>query len=121
VAEQPEFRAAVEAVRLDVSVTRGTTPVAGLTAANFEVLDNGVPQAIDRVSQEDVPLNLMLVLDTSGSMAGVRLGKLIDAARNLVRSLRPEDRVGVLSFSQRVVLSLPPGHRTAWLLRAAVH
>jgi hypothetical protein len=60
------------AVRVDVSVTRGDNPVSGQMAAHFEVLDNGVLQIVDRVSREDVPLNLMLVLDSSGSLLAIR-------------------------------------------------
>lgn len=116
--QQPVFRAAVAAVRLDVSVTRGASPVTGLTSANFEVHDNGVAQTIDRVSQEDIPLNLLLVLDTSGSMAGPRLAGLIEGARSLVGSLRPDDRVGLLTFSQRIALPVPPTVRHTEVLSA---
>jgi len=109
--QAPVFRGAVEAVRVDVSVTRGGNPVSGLTAAHFEVLDNGVPQAVDRVSREDVPLTLMLVLDSSGSLAGRPLAALVDAAQGLVRSLGPDDRVGLLAFSQRIDLPVAPTAR----------
>lgn len=101
-AQQAVFRADVEAVRVEVSVTRGGVPVAGLTAAHFDLVDNGVPQVVDRVSREDIPLNLMLVLDSSGSLEGEALAALITAAQDLVRSLSPTDRVGLLTFSQRV-------------------
>lgn len=107
-AQEPVFRGAVDAVRLDVAVTRGGRPVDGLTAAHFEVRDNGVLQTIDAVGRDDTPLDLMLVLDISGSMTGDRLPALVDAARGLVRSLRPADRVGVLSFSQALTLHVPP-------------
>ena len=43
---------------------------------DFVVTDNGVPQTLDSVSLDSVPLNLMLVLDTSGSLAGERLTHL---------------------------------------------
>jgi VWFA-related protein len=103
---------------VDVSVTRGDNPVSGLMAAHFEVLDNGVPQVVDRVSREDVPLNVMLVLDSSGSLAGYPLTALVDAAQGLVRSLRPGDRVGLLAFSQRIDLPVPPTARHEEVLSA---
>jgi len=118
-AQAPLFRGSVEAVRVDVSVTRGGHPVSGLTAAHVEVLDNGVPQVVDRVSREDVPLNLMLVLDSSGSLAGEPLAALVDAARGLVRALRPDDRVGLLAFSQRLDLPVAPTVRHEEVLAAA--
>ena len=44
----PVFRAGVNAVRVDVIVTdKSGTPVNDLTAADFEVQEDGKPQAID--------------------------------------------------------------------------
>ncbi|MGE0812949.1 MAG: VWA domain-containing protein [Vicinamibacterales bacterium] len=110
--QEPVFRASVETVRLDVSVTRGAQPVAGLTADQFEVRDNGVVQTVDRVSLAEVPLQLLLVLDTSSSLTGERLQALLDAARGLVGALRPRDRVGLVTFSQsaRIAVPLTTGH-----------
>jgi VWFA-related protein len=106
--QAPVFRASVEMVRVDVSVTRGGTPVAGLLPDHFEVLDNGVVQTIDRVSREEVPLRLLLALDTSGSVAGERLRALVDAAQTLVRALRPDDQVGLLTFDRAIRLAMAP-------------
>ncbi|MEZ5289696.1 MAG: VWA domain-containing protein [Vicinamibacterales bacterium] len=106
-AQEPVFRAAVDTVRLDVSVTRGTQPVRGLTASHFEVRDNGVVQTVDRVSLAEVPLQLLLVLDTSSSVTGDRLDALLDAARGLVGALRPSDHVGLITFSQSARVSVP--------------
>jgi hypothetical protein len=41
-AQTPKFRSRTAAVRVDALVTDGRHPVAGLTAANFELRDNGV-------------------------------------------------------------------------------
>jgi len=104
--QQPVFRAGVDVVRIDVSVMNGLNPVAGLNAENFIVTDNGVRQALDAVSLDTVPLNLMLVLDTSGSLAGERLTHLIDALNGLVKSLRAEDAASLVTFSEPVRLAL---------------
>ena len=64
------FRTATEAVRVDVLVTNGNKPVGGLTREDFELLDNGVPLAIDNVSIEEVPFSMLLALDASASMEG---------------------------------------------------
>src|ERR671913_1679168 len=46
-AQPPTFRAAVDAVQLDVSVLdKDRRPVRGLTAADFTVLENGKPRPI---------------------------------------------------------------------------
>ncbi len=107
-AQDPFFRAGIEQVRVDVSVTRGINPVAGLTAEQFEVHDNGVVHAVERVLQEDVPLRLLLVLDTSRSLEGAPLRALVAAARSLIRALRPEDQVGLVTFSHALQLAVAP-------------
>jgi len=107
-AQDPVFRAGIEQVRVDASVRRGNTPVAGLTAGQFEVRDNGVVHAVERVLREDVPLRLLLVLDTSNSMVGAPLRALVGAAQSLVRSLKPDDEVGLVTFSQALHLAVAP-------------
>ena len=100
VAQQlPRFRARVDAVQVDVRVERRGRPVAGLTAANFELRDAGVVQTIEAVTMEDVPVHLLLVLDTSLSVAGARLLMLKQATRAAIEALRPEDRVTLVTFS----------------------
>ena len=48
-AQQPTFRAGINFVRVDVIVNdKKGDPVADLTAADFEVLEDGVPQAIEQ-------------------------------------------------------------------------
>ena len=55
--ERPTFRAAIEAVQVDVLVTDGEGRlVSGLTAADFELLENGKPQAITTFSAVDIPI-----------------------------------------------------------------
>ena len=116
--QQPTFRASVDVVRIDVSVMNGLNPVAGLKAANFVVTDNGVGQTLDSVSLDTVPLDLTLVLDTSGSLAGERLTHLIDALNALVKSLDPEDSASLLTFSEPVRLAVKPTRERAPLLAA---
>ena len=55
--ERPIFRAAIEAVQVDVLVTdAGGRPVSGLTAADFELLENGKPRDITTFSAVDIPV-----------------------------------------------------------------
>jgi Ca-activated chloride channel family protein len=116
--QQPVFRAGVDVVRIDVSVMNGLSPVAGLKAENFVVTDNGVPQALDSVSVDRVPLNLTLVLDTSGSLAGERLTHLIDAVNGLVKSFREEDAASLITFSEPIRLALKTSRDRAPLIAA---
>lgn len=101
-AQTPTFSARVEAVRLDVLVTDNGRPVRGLTAADFEVLDNGVRQAIDFVSFEQIPLNVVLLLDASSSVIGERLDHLRDASQALLDSLKKDDHAALLTFNEAV-------------------
>jgi hypothetical protein len=75
-AQQAVFSAKVESVRVDVLVTDKGQAVRGLTRADFEVQDNDVPQKVDLVSFDEIPLNVILALDMSDSVAGERLEHL---------------------------------------------
>ena len=89
------FKSRVEAVRLDVSVMRGGQPVGGLSAADFSVTDNKVPQQVE-VAVDPQPLSVLLVLDTSGSVAGERMAHLTNAASTLVTALHAGDRAALI-------------------------
>ena len=93
------FSAKVETVRLDVMVTDGAAPGLGLTSKNFAVLDGGVPQTIEILASEQVPLTLVLAFDVSGSVAGERFRQLQAAGHTVVDDLKSSDSVGLLTFS----------------------
>jgi VWFA-related protein len=106
-APQTTFRSGVELVELDVSVTKGGAPVAGLTAKDFSLTDNGVAQDVESVTLEQLPLSITLVLDTSQSVAGERLQHLIQAGNGLTTALRAGDRAALITFSHAVDLRVP--------------
>jgi VWFA-related protein len=101
---QQTFRSGVDAVRVDVLVMDGKRPVVGLKASDFELRDSGVVQPIESVAIEDVPLNVMLALDTSESVDGTPLHDLKQAALAVVRLLRPDDRAALITFNEYVTL-----------------
>lgn len=103
-AQRPTFATKTQMVRVDVLVTSGGTPVEGLGVADFDVADSGVPQAVEVVVAEQLPLNVVLALDLSESVAGERLAHLTAASRGVLDGLRPGDQVALLSFSQFVRL-----------------
>jgi VWFA-related protein len=97
--QTPVFRVAVEAVRVDVFVGRKGNPVAGLQRTDFELLDDGVRQEIEIVDVDAFPLSVALVLDTSTSMVGKKLGHLRSAALGFLGGLSAEDRASIITFS----------------------
>lgn len=94
-------------VRLDVLVTDGTQPIAGLEARDFEVLDNGVPQNVELIAFENAPLNIVLALDMSRSVSGTKLVQLRSAAQMVIGSLAPRDKGALLSFVSTVFSRVP--------------
>jgi VWFA-related protein len=100
--QKRSFSSSTLAVSVDVLVTDGRNPVAGLTAADFELRDNDVLQTIDLVDTSDVPVNAVLALDTSASTAGQRQRDLIAASEALIDGLRPADRAALITFSHAV-------------------
>lgn len=103
VAQKQSFSSTTLGVRVDVLVTDGRNPVPGLSAADFELRDNGILQTIDVVDSSDVPINAILALDTSESTSGKRQRDLVAAAEALLDGLRPADRAALTTFSHAVV------------------
>ena len=95
------FRSVSSAVSVDVSVRRGNRPVMKLTAADFQITDNGVPQRVERVDFETVPIDLTLIVDLSGSTATF-VDRIRRDAREILSLLRPIDRVRVLAIHTAV-------------------
>jgi VWFA-related protein len=81
--------------------------VKALTAANFTVTVAGKPAPVisaDIASSQNAPLDVLLLMDISGSMAGEPIQQTKDAAKGLVQALGPADRVAVISFADSVTL-----------------
>jgi len=100
------FGSAIEVVRLDVSVTRDGAPVRNLTAADFEVSDEGTRQKVELVVQDAATIHAILALDTSSSVAGEKLSRLKSSAHRFVDALRPDDTLSLLTFSEAIDLAV---------------
>jgi hypothetical protein len=77
----PVFRVGVEAVSVDVLVTKKGTPLRGLRAEDFAVKDNGVLQRVEVVDRRTTPTTVVLALDRSASVSGSKPALLRAAAR----------------------------------------
>jgi VWFA-related protein len=81
------------------------TPVGGLNAAAFSASEDGAAaQALDVQAAVDagVGMAVVMVMDTSGSMAGDPLATTQEAAVAFVDSLLPNDKATVIAFADSV-------------------
>ena len=90
-AQQGRFRAGVELVSLNVTVTDGTKYITGLDQDDFEVFEDGAKQDITFFSQAQQPIALAVLLDTSNSMED-RLATAQEAAIGFVRRMQKRRR-----------------------------
>src|SRR5690242_15315005 len=98
--QTPIFRGGITLVKVDVAAanSNGRT-ISDLTQKDFEVLDDGTPQPIVYFEHENEPLDLLLLMDVSGSMHRW-LMELAATARAALRPLGRMDRVGVVLFAR---------------------
>jgi Ca-activated chloride channel family protein len=76
-------------------------PVDGLKREQFEIRDDGAPQAIRIFEATDKSVSCALLLDTTASMTE-SIPTLRNAARNFISALRDGDAVGVYTFNERL-------------------
>lgn len=103
------YRARTDIVAIDVAVIDGRTPVTRLTAADFELRDNGVVQTILDQDRERLPLDVTVTLDVSGSMSDDRRAIVRRAVDEISRTLVDNDRGAVLTFSRGITERMPLG------------
>jgi len=105
-AQDPVFRTDVSLVRVDAQVMRTQEIVNGLQKDDFAILDNGKPQTILYCTQDEEPLDLLLLFDTSGSMLP-SMRRLAASAHTALSELRKGDRVAVANFNTEASLIAP--------------
>jgi VWFA-related protein len=103
---QTIFRSTTAVVSVSVSVKRGNNVVANLKAADFRLTDDGVPQIVEAVSIESVPIDVTLFLDTSGSTAG-KIDEMRHDVQTILQLLRAGDRFRLLTIGDAVSLAVP--------------
>jgi Ca-activated chloride channel homolog len=94
--------------------------VSGLTASDFSVQEDGVPQTIDLVNHERVAATFALLIDSSQSMSR-RFDFVKEAASRLTRFLRPRDRVLVAPFSKHLEPLTGPTEDRRTIVEAIQH
>ena len=100
----PVFGTGIEVINLNVSVTdaRGRY-VTDLTKNDFAVFEDGVRQELSIFNHEDIPISLVLMIDTSASM-DEKLPTARAAAIRFVGTLRAQDNAQVMQFNDRTTI-----------------
>ena len=103
--DAPIFRSGSDLVRVFVTVTdRDGRLVPSLRQQDFEVRDDGKPQPIAVFDNSPTPIQLIVMLDVSGSMEG-NLPLLRNAARQLVSRLQEDDVARIGTFGNEITIS----------------
>jgi Ca-activated chloride channel family protein len=88
-------------VILTCRINKAQLPVLSTQQLVYVLID-AVPGA--SMAQVQMPLNLSLVLDKSGSMQGKKIQNLREAAKLVVDRLGPDDTISIVAFSDRKYL-----------------
>jgi Ca-activated chloride channel family protein len=75
--------------------------VRGLTAKDFRLREDGVPQQLTHVADEDTPLEVVMALDISASMTDA-IGDVRTSARTFIGALRDRDALTILGFNDNI-------------------
>ena len=106
-AQPPSFRAGVDVVSLNVTVTdREGRFVTDLDESSFRIYEDGVQQDINFFTRTQLPIALALLIDTSASM-DEKMATAQEAAIGFAQRLRPEDLAEIVDFDGRVNILQP--------------
>ncbi len=101
------FRSDTTLVRVDVQVLdRDNRPVTGLEREAFLFREQGQQRAIKNFVREEMPIDLLFLIDVSGSMRP-HVERMAEAAHRSLPSLRSEDRVAVMVFDRSSRVRMP--------------
>jgi VWFA-related protein len=90
-------------ISLPVSVSdREGRYIPNLKKDDFTIYQDGVRQNISFFATYDEPLNIALLLDTSGSTQGEALDRIKDAAKDFIELMKPNDKCLIATFDSQV-------------------
>jgi len=92
----------VDVVQVTVTVSDGHGRfVRNLPRTAFRVLEDGKPQGITHFTSEDVPLEIVVAIDISGSMTPA-MPKLKTAVKEFLKDVPNQDLVTLLGFNDNI-------------------
>ncbi|MGJ5817310.1 VWA domain-containing protein [Paludibaculum fermentans] len=101
------FKSDVSLVRVDAQVLdRDGRAVTGLRREDFILTQNGRRVEIRNFAREEMPVDVILLLDVSGSMRS-HVQRMADASHDALRVLGPDDRVAMMVFDRSSRVRLP--------------
>jgi Ca-activated chloride channel homolog len=103
--EPPTIHVDTQFVLLDALVEnkKSGVPLDTLSAKDFQLFEDGVPQTISYFSQDQLPLSVMFLFDMTETVHAA-LAPLAQAALQVLGHLKREDEVAVMTFSSRADL-----------------
>jgi VWFA-related protein len=102
--ETAAIRLKTNLVNVNIKVTDITNrPIVDLKKEDFVILEDGVPQDVAFFQPITAPVNLVLLLDFSGSTQDKRK-ILLKAAKKFIDALNPDDRIAVVGFTRKIHL-----------------
>ena len=105
--QSPVFRSGSALVALNVTVQDPSAKyVAGLQPADFAVYEDGVKQDVRFFESTAVPVDLIVLIDTSSSV-GDKIDVVHEAASGFLKTLRAGDRGAVVGFADSVTVLQP--------------
>jgi VWFA-related protein len=104
-ADAPSFKSEVDVVTLDVSVVDNKGHfIPGIPGGNFRVLENNVPQPLQKVEMGEAPMTIALVIEFSNlfqSYWSEGWYQTLQLAWGFAQSLKPEDYCAVVAYDIR--------------------
>jgi VWFA-related protein len=79
---------------------RAGQPITNLKLQDFDVYEDGVKQNVEHFKPVNAPVNVVLLIDLSGSTKRRRRG-MADAAKRFIDSLPQTDKISVVAFTRR--------------------
>jgi Ca-activated chloride channel family protein len=105
--QAPVFGTGIEIINLSLSVTDPQNNfVTSLGQNDFAVFEDGIRQELSLFTHENLPISMVLMIDTSASMEE-KLGTAQTAAIAFTKTLRPQDVAQVVQFNDRATTLQP--------------
>ena len=106
-AQTPTFGTGIEIINLNLSVTDpADNYVTDLASPDFAVYEDGIRQELSLFTHENLPISMVIMVDTSASMEE-KIAVAQQAAIRFTKTLRPVDLAQIVQFNDRTTTLQP--------------